>query len=179
MSYVRVSGGLFLDMAIHDFDMARYLMGSDIVEVYAAGAVLVNPEIGEAGDVDTAVTTLRFANGGLGSIQNSRKATHGYDQRAQVLGSDGFISVNNHTPHQTVLGDSGGLTSPLPEPFFIERYAAAYLAQMEAFVGAVREGGPSPVSGEDARAPVLAALAAKRSLEERRAVRLDEVTPPA
>lgn len=177
LAYVRVSGGLFLDMAIHDFDMARFLVGSDITEVYAAGAVLVNPEIGEAGDIDTAVTTLRFANGALGTIQNCRQAAHGYDQRAQVLGTEGFVSVDNHLPHQATLGNRDGIHGALPEAFFLERYASAYLAQMEAFVGAVRDGGPSPVSGQDARAPVLAALAASRSVAEGRPVSISEVTP--
>jgi myo-inositol 2-dehydrogenase/D-chiro-inositol 1-dehydrogenase len=177
--YVADSGGLFLDMAIHDFDMARYLIGSEIVSVYAVGRVRIDPAIGEAGDVDTAVTTLEFADGTIGTIQNSRRAAYGYDQRVEVFGSEGSIAADNITPHRTVLADRDGIHRPLPEAFFLERYAASYLAEMEAFVACVRNGTPSPVSGADGRAPVVAGLAAKRSLAEGRPVRLDVVDPQA
>ena len=107
--YVKVSGGIFLDMTIHDFDMARYLAGSDAVEVYAKGAVLVDPAIGKAGDVDTAVVTLTFANGCLGVIDNSRKATYGYDQRVEVFGSKGALACGNDTPSSVTLSNEAGV----------------------------------------------------------------------
>ncbi|MCL6560712.1 MAG: inositol 2-dehydrogenase, partial [Firmicutes bacterium] len=109
IEYVKVSGGIFLDMTIHDFDMARYLMGSEVTEVYAVGAVLVDPKIGEAGDIDTAVITLRFANGAIGTIDNSRRAVYGYDQRAEVLGSAGMVMTANNTPHTAIIANEAGV----------------------------------------------------------------------
>jgi myo-inositol 2-dehydrogenase/D-chiro-inositol 1-dehydrogenase len=175
LSYIKVSGGIFLDMTIHDFDMARYLMGSEVEEVYAAGNVLVDPAIGEAGDVDTAVVTLRFANGAIGTIDNSRQAVYGYDQRVEVFGSSGMIRAENETADRTVLSDAAGVHAALPLYFFVERYTEAYIAEMEAFVEAVKMDTPPPVSGLDGRAPVVIAYAAARSLRESRPVRVDEV----
>jgi myo-inositol 2-dehydrogenase/D-chiro-inositol 1-dehydrogenase len=177
LSYIQVSGGIFLDMTIHDFDMARYLMGSEVEEVYAAGNVLVDPAIGEAGDVDTAVVTLRFANGAIGTIDNSRQAVYGYDQRVEVFGSGGMICAGNETADRTVLSDAQGVHAALPLYFFVERYTAAYIAEMTAFVEAVQQDTPPPVSGLDGRAPVVIAYAAARSMKEGRPVRLDEVDP--
>src|SRR5512135_129651 len=113
ISYVKVSGGIFLDMTIHDFDMARYLMGSEVEEVYAAANVLVDPEIGKAGDVDTAVITMRFANGALGVIDNSRQAVYGYDQRVEVFGSKGVATAQNKTPDSVVQADTAGVHAAL------------------------------------------------------------------
>lgn len=175
IGYIRVSGGIFLDMTIHDFDMARFLMGTEVEEVYAAGAVLVDEAIGEAGDVDTAIVTLRFANGALGTIDNSRRAVYGYDQRVEVFGSKGMISVSNETPHRATLSDAAGVHGPLPEFFFIERYAAAYIAEMRAFVESVLEDKTPPVTGEDGRIPVVMGYAAWKSLRERRPVALKEI----
>jgi myo-inositol 2-dehydrogenase/D-chiro-inositol 1-dehydrogenase len=177
LSYIQVSGGIFLDMTIHDFDMARYLMGSEVEEVYAAGNVLVDPAIGEAGDVDTAVVTLRFANGAIGTIDNSRQAVYGYDQRVEVFGSGGMICAGNETADRTVLSDAEGVHAALPLYFFVERYTEAYIAEMTAFVEAVQQDTPPPVSGLDGRAPVVIAYAAARSMQEGRPVRLDEVDP--
>ena len=175
LSYIRVSGGIYLDMMIHDFDMARYLMGSEVEEVYAAGNVLVDPAIGEAGDIDTTVVTLRFANGAMGTIDNSRQAVYGYDQRVEVFGSGGMIRAENETADRVVLSDAEGVRAALPLYFFVERYTEAYIAEMEAFVEAVQHDTPPPVSGADGRAPVVIARAAARSLREGRPVRLDEV----
>jgi myo-inositol 2-dehydrogenase/D-chiro-inositol 1-dehydrogenase len=175
LSYIQVSGGIFLDMMIHDFDMARYLIGSEVEEVYAVGNVLVDPAIGQAGDVDTAVVTLRFVNGALGTIDNSRQAVYGYDQRVEVFGSGGVIRAENETADRTLLADRDGVHAALPLYFFVERYTAAYIAEMEAFVQAVQDDTPPPVSGRDGRAPVVIAYAAARSLREGRPVRLDEV----
>jgi len=175
ISYVKVSGGIFLDMAIHDFDMARYLMGSEVEQVYAAGAVLVDPEIGKAGDVDTAVTTLYFANGALGVIDNSRKAVYGYDQRVEVFGSAGMALVTNKTPDNVTRSDAAGVHSALPLYFFVERYAEAYVVEMLEFVQCIRENKTPSVTGVDGRIPVVMGYAAKKSFEEHRPVRLSEI----
>jgi len=177
ISYVRVSGGMFLDMTIHDFDMARYLIGSEVEEVYATGAVRVDPAIGEAGDIDTAVITLRFANGVLGTIDNSRQAVYGYDQRVEVFGSGGVVVAENDTPHRAVVADRTGVHSAPPLYFFIERYTEAYVAEMQAFINCVLDDTPPPVSGEDGRIPVVIGYAALKSLREGRPVRIDEIAP--
>jgi myo-inositol 2-dehydrogenase/D-chiro-inositol 1-dehydrogenase len=175
LSYVKVSGGIFLDMTIHDFDMARYLMGSDVVEVYAAGAVLVDPAIGEAGDLDTVAITLTFASGALGVIDNSRRAVYGYDQRVEVFGEAGMVAVANNTPDTHVFSNADGVHSAKPLYFFLERYTESYVRELEAFVVAVRSGTPPPVTGRDGRIPVVMGLAARRSYDEHRPVRLSEV----
>ncbi len=177
LAYVKVSGGIFLDMTIHDFDMARYLMGSEVTEVYAAANVLVDPEIGKAGDVDTAVITLKFANGAIGVIDNSRKAVYGYDQRVEMFGSKGVAMAQNKTPDTVVQSNGTGVHSSLPLYFFVERYAEAYMEEMRAFVRAVLEDKATPVNGLDARAPVVIGYAAKKSAEENRPVRLKEIDP--
>jgi myo-inositol 2-dehydrogenase/D-chiro-inositol 1-dehydrogenase len=175
ISYIEVSGGIFLDMTIHDFDMARYLMGSEVEEVYAAGGVLVDPAIGDAGDIDTAIVTVRFANGAIGTIDNSRQAVYGYDQRVEVFGSGGMIAADNNTPDRTVLSDAQGVHSALPLYFFIERYSEAYIAEMEAFVRSIQDDTPPPVTGIDGRIPVVMGYAAQTSYAEGRPVRLDEI----
>jgi myo-inositol 2-dehydrogenase/D-chiro-inositol 1-dehydrogenase len=175
IGYVRVSGGIFLDMTIHDFDMARYQMGSEVEEVYAAGAVLVDPAIGEAGDIDTAVTTLRFANGGLGVIDNSRRAVYGYDQRVEVFGSGGLIVADNKQPDTVMHSDERGIHAALPLNFFMDRYPESFLAEMRAFIACILDGTPPPVTGQDGRIPVVMALAAGKSYREHRPVRLGEI----
>ena len=175
LSYVRVSGGLFFDMTIHDFDMARYLIGSEVVEVFAAAAVLVDPAIGEAGDIDTAVVVLRFANGVIGTIDNSRRAVYGYDQRVEVFGDGGMVAVANNTPNTHVHSDASGTHSALPLYFFLERYTESYVAEMQGFVDSIRNDTPPPVGGSDGRVPVVMAMAAQRSRLENRPVRLSEV----
>ncbi len=178
IDYVKVSGGIFLDMTIHDFDMARYLMGGEVDEVYAAGGVMVDPAIGEVGDIDTAAITLRFANGAIGTIDNSRKAKYGYDQRIEVFGSGGLVSVPNIPPHAATLSDGSGVHGPRPLLFFLERYADAYLAEMREFVDCVRAGKAPSVTGEDGRLAVVMAYAARTSCAENRPVRLAEVAQP-
>jgi len=163
--YVASSGGIFLDMTIHDFDMARFLSGSEVTEVHAYGAVLVDPEIGKAGDVDTAVVSLRFANGALGIIENSRKAVYGYDQRVEVFGSKGTALAENNTPTRMVVLNESGVTRDKPLYFFLERYQAAFVGEMQAFVHAILNDTPTPVSGNDGLAPVLIALAAIESVK--------------
>ncbi|MEZ4673669.1 MAG: inositol 2-dehydrogenase [Caldilineaceae bacterium] len=174
ISYVKVSGGLFLDMMIHDFDMVRYLVGAEVEEIYAMGAVLVDPAIGEAGDVDTAVVSLKFTNGALGFIENSRQAVYGYDQRAEVFGSKGAIESSNKTPYNTTQSSATAVQQPNPLYFFLERYMESYTAEMRAFIDAVQNDTPTPVTGIDGRIPVVMGLAAGRSLREGRPVRLAE-----
>jgi myo-inositol 2-dehydrogenase / D-chiro-inositol 1-dehydrogenase len=175
IAYVQVSGGIFLDMAIHDFDMARYLIDSEVEEVFAAGSVLVDPEIGKAGDLDTAVTTLRFANGALGVIDNSRQAAYGYDQRVEVFGSGGMALATNKTPDNVAQSDAVGVHTALPLRFFVERYAEAYVDEMRAFIQCILEDQVPSVTGIDARAPVVVGYAALKSVKEHRAVRLSEI----
>jgi myo-inositol 2-dehydrogenase/D-chiro-inositol 1-dehydrogenase len=175
IAYVKVSGGMFVDMTIHDFDMARYLIGADVEEIYTSAGVLVDPAIGEAGDVDTAVVLLKFSNGVIGTIDNSRKAVYGYDQRVEVFGSAGAISAANNFPNQVTVSGAINIYRDLPLNFFVERYSDSYLIEMRAFVDAVLRDQPIPVTGRDARVPVVMGLAARRSYDEHRPVRLDEI----
>ena len=177
IDYVRTSGGLFLDMTIHDFDMARYLIGDEIDSVYVDAAVRINPQIKEYNDVDTAIIVLRFKNQVLGVIDNSRQAVYGYDQRVEVFGSNGMAVVTNRTPDQVVLYNELGSHSACPLYFFPERYKEAFVAEMKAFIQSIKEGNPPPVSGEDGRIAAVVAYAAKRSLEAGRPVKLSEVDP--
>jgi myo-inositol 2-dehydrogenase / D-chiro-inositol 1-dehydrogenase len=175
ISYVKVSGGMFLDMTIHDFDMARFLIGDEVCEVYTAAAVMVDPEIGAAGDVDTAVIVLRFRNGVIGTIENSRKAVYGYDQRAEVFGSGGAIETRNCYPNQATISTGEAVRRDLPMNFFMDRYTESFAAELRAFVGAVLRDEPVPVTGLDGRIPVAMALAARKSYDEGRPVRLEEI----
>jgi myo-inositol 2-dehydrogenase/D-chiro-inositol 1-dehydrogenase len=174
LSYARVSGGIFLDMTIHDFDMARFVTGSEVVEVVAHGSVRVAPELAEVGDVDTAVVTLLHEDGALTVIDNSRRAAYGYDQRVEAFGSAGMATSGNPPVHTGTLLTGAGSTGPVLPHFFLERYTASYLHEWEAFVEAVRAGGASPVPGAAGRAALEIGLAATRSLHERRTVRVGE-----
>ena len=175
LDYIKVSGGIFLDMTIHDFDMARYAIEDEVVELYARGGVMIDPAIGEAGDIDTAVVTLRYASGAIGIIDNSRRAAYGYDQRLEVFGSKGSVSIANETPDSAVLSDAGGVHAALPLHFFLERYTKAYVAEMQAFVRAVNSDSTLPVTGLDGRIPVVMGLAAWKSYHENRPVALSEI----
>ena len=175
IEYIKVSGGIFLDMTIHDFDMARYLIGSEVEEVYVAAGVMVDPAIGEAGDVDTAVITLRFENGVIGTIDNSRQAVYGYDQRVEVFGSGGMVAVSNKTPDLAVVSDDKSVHGPLPLHFFIERYTDSYVAEMRAFIECIQRDETPPVTGIDGRIPVVMGYAAAKSYAENRPVRLSEI----
>jgi myo-inositol 2-dehydrogenase/D-chiro-inositol 1-dehydrogenase len=175
IAYVEVSGGIFLDMTIHDFDMARFLMADEVEEVYAAGGVLVDEAIRQAGDIDTTIITLHFANGALGAIDNSRRAIYGYDQRVEVFGSEGAVVVSNNTPDTAVISDARGVHGSPPLFFFVERYTESYIAEMKAFVACVLGDETPPVTGRDGRIPVVMGYAAKKSYEENRPVKLSEV----
>lgn len=176
IEYVKVSGGMFLDMTIHDFDMARFLIGAEVDEVYAAGAVRVDPAIGEAGDLDTALVTLKFESGVLAVIDNSRRAVYGYDQRVEVLGSAGGATVENNHPNTATISDAANVRRDLPLNFFMERYLDSFRSEMAVFVDAVLDDTPPPVNGGDGRAAVVLGIAARRSYEENRPVRLAEIT---
>lgn len=175
IEYIRVSGGIFLDMTIHDFDMTRFLIGSEVEEVFALGGVMSDPAIGEAGDVDTCVVSLRMTNGVIGTISNSRRAAYGYDQRVEVLGSAGAISIGNNYPNTAIISDSHSVRRDLPQHFFLERYSESFVAEMTAFIDAVLHNTPVPVTGYDGRAPVVIAMAAQKSLEEHRPIYLSEI----
>ncbi len=177
LSYIRGSGGLFLDMMIHDFDMARFLLDDEVEEVSAAGAVRVDPAIGEAGDIDTAVVTLRYACGALGVITNSRQAVYGGDQRVEVLGSLGSVLCENNTPDRVIRQTKAGVIHAKPLYFFLERYMGAYADELRSFIRAILEDTEVEATGKDGRAPVALALAAGRSYRENRAVALSEISP--
>ncbi len=177
IAYIERSGGIFLDMTIHDFDMARFVAGSAVASVFAAGAVRVDPAIGAAGDLDTVTVVLTHVDGTITTIDNSRRAVYGYDQRVEVFGSGGMAVSENPLATTTVYrGPEGGDSSPLPW-FFLDRYVPSYVVEWEAFVAAVRSGGPSPVTIHDGREPLVIGLAAKRSQREGRVVTLDEIDP--
>ncbi len=172
--YIRSSGGMFMDMTIHDFDMARFLSGSEAVEVFAYGSVLVDPAFAQYDDVDTAIITIRFASGALGVIDNSRKAVYGYDQRVEVFGSGGSVAVNNDYPNTAEVHTAEGVRRDKPLHFFLERYNEAYIDEAVQFIASIAEGRDVPVSGADAYQAELMALAAKRSLQLGRPVKLEE-----
>lgn len=175
--YVRVSGGIFLDMMIHDFDMARFLAGSEIAEVYARGAVRIDPRIGQADDVDTAVVMLALDNGVLGTIDNSRQAVYGYDQRVEVLGSRGGISTANMYPNQATFSSAKAVYRDLPLNFFMERYTTSYINEIQAFIRAIVDDLLPQPTGLDGRMSVAVGLAAKKSLFEQRPVKVSEMVP--
>lgn len=173
--YVAVSGGMFLDMTIHDFDMARYIVGSEVEEVFVTAGVMVDPKIGEAGDVDTAVITLKFANGAMGVIDNSRKAVYGYDQRVEIFGSKGMIKVDNNAPDNHEYYSENGVHASLPLNFFMDRYIEAYANEIKEFCEAVLEDKVISVGGKDGLLAVAIGLAAKKSVQEKRPVKVKEI----
>ena len=171
-AYVATSGGLFRDMMIHDLDMARFLLGEEPVEVHAAASCLVDAAIGAAGDVDTAVVTLRTASGKLCQISNSRRATYGYDQRIEVHGAKGLLRAGNVNASTVELANEGGFVSDPVLPFFLERYAAAYRAELDAFIAAVTHGAAPLPNGDDGLRALLLADAATESARTGATIRL-------
>lgn len=172
VAYVKVSGGLFRDMMIHDFDMANFLMGNMPKTVHAAGTSIVDPEIGKVGDVDTAVVTLTYADGRIAVIKNSRRAVYGYDQRVEILGSEGLLSAGNVLENTVSKATKQGVTSAKPEFFFLERYMRAYAAEWDAFVAAILDGAAIPVSLKDGVDALSLAEAATRSAKSGQPVSL-------
>lgn len=175
IDYVKRSGGLFFDMTIHDFDMARFLSGSEVEEVYANGTVLVDEKIGEAGDIDTATINLVFKNGALGLIDNSRQAVFGYDQRVEVFGSGGMADVANVPTNTATVSTAREVKNDLPSFFFIERYTTSYINEMQHFIDSIQKNMQPSVSGVDGLEPVYIAKACMLSMKEKRAVKIDEV----
>ncbi|RBW55391.1 inositol 2-dehydrogenase [Ruegeria sp. A3M17] len=175
VSYVKVSGGLFRDMMIHDFDMANYLMGQMPVTISAVGTSVVDPEIGQAGDVDTAVVTMTYLDGSLAVIKNSRRAAYGYDQRVELLGSKGLLQAHNVLENSVVKSTADGVTGAKPTYFFLERYMAAYRAEWDAFTRAIQSGSDVPVTLEDGVAALAMAEAATRSAKSGRPLAMEEV----
>ena len=176
IEYIKVSGGIFLDMTIHDFDMARFLIGSEVEEIYAAGGVLVDPAIGEAGDIDTTVITLRFENGVIGTIDNSRRAAYGYDQRVEVFGSKGTIRTENSYPNAAIIAGPETVHRDLPLNFFVERYGESYVAEKQMFLDCIQLDITPPVTGRDGLIPVMMGYAAWKSYKEHRPVKLSEIS---
>jgi myo-inositol 2-dehydrogenase / D-chiro-inositol 1-dehydrogenase len=175
LDYIRASGGIFLDMTIHDFDMARFVTGSEVVEVYAQGAVRIEPALADVPDLDTAVVTLTHANACITVIDNSRQAVYGYDQRVEVFGSKGVAASENPLAYAGVVRTADGTRLPPLPYFFVERYIPSYLREWAAFVEALEAGEPPPVTGNDGRAPLVIGLAAWRSVREHRPVAISEM----
>lgn len=174
IEYVKVSGGIFLDMTVHDFDMARFI-GGEVEEVYANATVMVDPAIGEAGDVDTALVTLKFKNGAVGVIDNCRKASYGYDQRLEVFGSKGQATAGNDTPTNVLFIDENGNVSDKPLYFFLERYMQSFTDEMTQFIDCVLNDKPTQTTVYDGLEALRLGLAAKKSVAEHRPVKLSEI----
>lgn len=174
-AYIKVSGGIFLDMTIHDFDMACFLTDSDVEELYVNSAVLVDPAIGEQGDVDTAIITMKMANGALAVIDNSRKAAYGYDQRAELFGSKGMVATSNDTVSSAVISNADGVTGEKPLFFFLERYMGSFSEEIRQFTEAVINDTEVPVGIHAGLQSVKIGLAARKSVEEHRPVKISEI----
>ena len=175
INYIKSSGGMFLDMTIHDFDMIRYLTNKEIVEVYAKGDALVNPEIAKAGDIDTAIINLTFEDGSMAVIDNCRKAVYGYDQRVEVFGSKGMVQSKNKFDNYTITYGEKGVTSPLPQHFFLERYADAYKKEIDHFIDCILHKKNPEVSGYDGLMSLMLGICAKESLNSNKPVLLSEI----
>ncbi|VVC75486.1 Inositol 2-dehydrogenase [Aquicella siphonis] len=171
--FLKSSGGMFIDMTIHDFDMARFLIGSEIEEIYASAGALIDPVFKECDDIDTAVITLKFANGCLGVIDNSRQAVYGYDQRIEVFGSRGAAQADNNRPTNTILSTDAGVMTDKPLYYFLERYEESFVGELRAFYQCIVSQDEPAVSGEDGLKSVIISLAAEQSRRENRPVRID------
>ncbi len=174
LEFIPGSGGLFMDFCIHDFDMIRFLTGSEVDEIYVRGANLVDPKIGELGDIDTALLTLKLSSGALGIINVCRETNYGYDQQVEVFGSKGSILAQNRRPTSVVLSRKDGVFMDQPLYSFIERYKQAYIAELNGFINCVEDGGKPVVDGHDALKAVLIAVAAQQSLKLNQPVRLNK-----
>ncbi|SEB50246.1 inositol 2-dehydrogenase [Paenibacillus sp. GP183] len=173
--YIKGSGGIFMDMAIHDFDMARFVCGSDVEEVFAIGTVLVNPVFAQYEDVDTAIITLKFANGAIGVIDNSRQAVYGYDQRVEVFGSKGSLAANNDFPNTVEISTADKIYRDKPLNFFLERYNEAYIEETQLFIESIQRNTDVKVNGNDGLQAELIAKAAQLSCRLGKPVKLKDV----
>jgi myo-inositol 2-dehydrogenase/D-chiro-inositol 1-dehydrogenase len=175
IEYIKVSGGIFIDMTIHDWDMARFLAQSDVEEIYTKGAVLIAPEIGDAGDIDTVIAVLKFKNGALGIIDNSRQAVYGYDQRVEVFGSKGCVKADNQPKNTVQIYTENNIKKDKIPYFFLERYKSSYINELRTFFTALKENkNPSP-DGRDGLQSILIAKAAQKSYQKNRPVKLIEI----
>ena len=175
LAYIKASGGLFRDMMIHDFDMANFIMGDAPLTIFAHATSIVDPDIGAAGDVDTAVVTLNYADGRIAVIKNSRRAVYGYDQRVELLGSEGLLQAKNILENTVVKSTTSGITSAKPMHFFIERYMPAYAAEWDAFVTSLNEGKEMPISLSDGVTALAMAEAATLSAQSKSPIVLKDV----
>lgn len=173
VDYLKTSSGMFLDMTIHDFDMARFLMNSEIIEVYATGAALIDPTLKEYNDIDTAIINLKFANGCLGVIDNSRQATYGYDQRVEVFGSLGAVHTENNKPTNTIISTQHGVVAEKPLRFFLERYKESYINEMQEFYDSIIQQKTPSVSGRDGLLSIVVALAARDSMQLNKPIKIN------
>ena len=176
IGYVKSSGGIYTDMMCHDFDMARFMTGSEVLEVYAAASVRIDEEIGKAGDFDTATATLKFENGAIALIDISRQAVYGYDQRLEVFGEKGAITISNDTQSTTVISNVDGVTAEKPKYFFLERYMDAFTEEKVQFFNSIKNNTETPVGGFDGLISVVIAAAANLSVKENRPVKISEIT---
>ncbi|NLL56198.1 MAG: inositol 2-dehydrogenase [Clostridiales bacterium] len=175
IDYIKVSGGIFLDMTIHDFDMVRFISGDEVDEVFAYGGVLTDKKIGEAGDIDTAIISMKLKGGSLAVIDNSRRATYGYDQRAEAFGSLGQVAISNNMQSTAIISDADGVHQEKPLLFFLERYMQAYVEEITEFVDCIVNDKEVSVGVDCGLQPVLIGLAAKKSLSQNRPVKIAEI----
>lgn len=173
--YLAGWGGIFKETTIHDFDMARFIIESEVKRIYVAGGVLGYPQFADSNDLDTVVITLHFANGTIGTIDNGYQAVYGYDQRLEVYGSKGLVWVENERPDMHHYANAEGIYQAKPLYFFLERYLESYRVEMQAFVDAVLNDTPTPVTGHDGRAPIVLAIAAQKSYAEGRPIDISEI----
>ncbi len=179
LDYLKASGGIFLDMTIHDFDMTRFLLDREATEIMAMGCVRINPEIKKIGDIDTCLINMHLQNDILASIDNSRRAVYGYDQRVEIFGSDGMISVANAKPDTHVYINQEGEHTARPHYFFVERYKEAYVAELKSFIDCLLHHHAPPVNGRDGLMALVMGMAAQKSFKEHRPVALNEIYPAA
>ena len=172
--FLKVSGGMFLDMTIHDFDMARFQIG-EVDEVYAIGNVMIDPELNSFGDIDTDIVTLKFANGAIGAIDNSRQAVYGYDQRLEVFCLNGMAKADNEMENTVTTGNSSGFSASRLPFFFMQRYAPCYVEEVRQFIECVRDDLPTPTTGDDGRKAVVLGYATWKSFHENRPVKISEI----
>lgn len=175
MEFIKTSGGLFLDMAIHDFDLARYLMNSEITEVYSTASIFGDLPLETVDDVDTAVTILKFKNKGFATIENSRNSTYGYDQRIEVFGEKGLLSSQNKSDDSVYFANNSGFHRPKPVGFFIERYKESYINILDSFVQCLEQNKDLELTFQDGLQSLAISLAAEKSSKQNRTVLLSEI----
>ena len=175
IDYIKSSGGMFLDMTIHDFDMARFMVSSKVISIFAVGRNLVDPNIGIAGDIDTAVVTITFDSGAIATIDNSRQAVYGYDQRLEVFGSEGMAGTENNKSDNHYYYNKKGQSESLPLHFFMDRYILSYFNEIKAFIDCIVHDEVPKVGGQDGLISLAMGWAANTSMRENRVVMLKEM----